>query len=83
MTTTPSQPGVCPHCGAFGDALLGDGLCVRCLLGAALDSAEEEAGEFGTGATRQIGRYRLLGEIGPVKGNQDALESHDSFSPLQ
>ena len=27
----------CPKCGASGDAVLSNGLCARCLLGAALE----------------------------------------------
>jgi hypothetical protein len=53
----------CPRCGASGNAVLADGLCARCLLGAALDLDDEFAGDAATRAPRDVGRYRLLDEI--------------------
>jgi tRNA A-37 threonylcarbamoyl transferase component Bud32/Tfp pilus assembly protein PilF len=49
----------CPQCGASGEALLANGLCARCLLGAALDIDDKGAGD----APREVGRYRIDGEI--------------------
>ncbi len=60
----------CPSCGAANNASLPDALCVRCLLGCALDaelpvddpdSIEAAPSEDENG--QQIGRYRLLEEI--------------------
>lgn len=56
----------CPSCGASGHALLTGGLCARCLLGAALDfdaTFALETDELAADTPRQVGRYRLLGEI--------------------
>jgi tRNA A-37 threonylcarbamoyl transferase component Bud32 len=49
----------CPQCGASGEALLANGLCAHCLLGAALDIDDKGAGD----APREVGRYRIDGEI--------------------
>ncbi|HKE49088.1 MAG TPA: protein kinase [Rhodanobacteraceae bacterium] len=48
----------CPACGASGQALLANGLCARCLLGAALGPDDD-----GTETPREVGRYRLIGAI--------------------
>ena len=69
MNTAPADSLLCPACGGLRDPSLGDALCARCLLDAAL-SPESIEGMFPddeypatTFTRRRVGRYWLTGEI--------------------
>jgi tRNA A-37 threonylcarbamoyl transferase component Bud32/tetratricopeptide (TPR) repeat protein len=61
MTAGSPAGARCPRCGAAAGARLANGLCARCLIGSALDDADVTESFYD--AHREIGRYRLLGEI--------------------